>query len=634
MIIISRYFDFYQARLPGNFCPIAAFFFVKTIITMKRFLLILFCTAAASLALSAQDSRLAQQYFQNGEFEKAAVLFEQLYEANQQNDYFFDRFVDCLISLERYDDCEKAIKKQLKRDPKNLTLYVTLGKLLEQQYREAEAEQQYRTALAQLPKEHFGVIRLANAFTGLSKFDLAIQTYEKGSELLKDKVVFSFYLAELYRRKGDTAKMVDSYLNSLAATPERLPTLQTTFQRFFSNEDYTELQKQLYARLQQDDNAVLYTEMLAWALIQQQDYKGALRQLRALDKRLRENGGRVFQLAQIAAGAKDYDSAIAAYDYIVDEKGRSSSFYLESKREALRSRRNKLTEGFAYTRDELVVLQQLYENFLAEFGRSRITASIIAEQAELEALYLNDLDKAIELLNEVVEFPNLDPVVSANAKLSLGDYYLMQGEIWDATLLYSQVDKAFKEDALGNEARYRNARLAYYDGDFQWAQAQFDILKAATSKFVSNDAIDLSVFIMDNLGLDTTAEALTLFSQADLLIFQNRFEEAFQKLDALLRDFPAHSLEDDVLYLQSKVYQKKREYTKQAAVLQRIIDGYPEEIRADNALFELAELYETHLNDEEKAKELYEKLFIDYSGSTFAVEARKRFRVLRGDKVQ
>lgn len=600
---------------------------------MKRFLLLFLGLVFAGM-LQAQDSRLAQQYFQNGEYEKAAVLFEKLFEANQQNDYFFDRYVDCLIALERYEACEKAIKKQLKRDPKNLTLYVTLGKLLEQQYREADAEQQYATAIAQLPKEHFAVIRLANAFTNLTKYDYAIQTYEKGSELLKDKITFSFYLGDLYRRKGDTPRMIQSYLDNLAASPDRLSTLQTTFQRFFSTDDYKELQKQLYARLQQDENAVFYTEMLAWSFMQQGDYRNALRQLRAIDKRMRENGGRVFQLAQIAAGAKDYDVAIAAYEYIVEDKGRNSTFYLEAKREALRCRRSKLTEGFAYTRDELLTLQRQYEDFLVEFGRSRITAGIIAEQAELEALYINDLDKAITLLNEVIEFPNVDPITAANAKLDLGDYYLMQGEIWEATLLYSQVDKAFKEDALGNEARYRNARLSYYDGDFQWAQAQFDILKAATSKFISNDALDLSVFIMDNLGLDTTAEALTLYAQSDLLVFQNRFDEAFQKLENLLREFPAHSLEDDVLYLKSKIYQKKRDYPLQAQALQRIIEGYPEEIRADNAIFELAELYETHLKDPEKAKELYEKLFIDYSGSTYAVEARKRFRVLRGDKVQ
>jgi tetratricopeptide (TPR) repeat protein len=599
---------------------------------MKRILFV--CLAMlAGLALRAQDSRLAQQYFQNGEYEKAAVLFEQLYDANPQNDYFFDRYVDCLISLERYEACEKAIRKQIKRDPKNLPLYVTLGRLFEQQYRDADAEQQYKDAIAQLPKEHFAIIRLANAFTNTTKYDYAIETYEKGSEILKDNVSFSYYLGDLYRRKGDTPKMIDNYLNSLATTPDRLPTLQTTFQRFFTDEEYKELQKQLYIRLQQDENSIFYTEMLAWSLMQQGDYRNALRQLRALDKRLRENGGRVFQLAQIAAGAKDYDAAIAAYEYIVEEKGRSSTFYLEAKREALRCRRNKLTDGFAYTREELLILQQQYESFLSEFGRSRVTAGIISEQAELEALYINDLNKAITLLTEVIEFPNADPILVANAKLNLGDYYLMQSEVWEATLLYSQVDKAYKEDALGNEARYRNARLSYYDGDFQWAQAQFDILKASTSKFISNDAIDLSVFIMDNLGLDTTAEALTLYSQADLLVFQNRFDEAFQSLDKLLKDFPAHSLEDDVLYLKSRIFNKKRDYIKQAEILQRIIDGYPEEIRADNALFELAELYQTHLNDPEKAKELYEKLFIDYSGSTFAVEARKRFRIMRGDKV-
>ncbi len=601
---------------------------------MKRLLLICIACLGIAFGLYAQDTRLAQQYFQNGEYEKAAVLFEQLYEANPQNDYFFERYVDCLIALERHEACEKAIKKQLKRDPRNLSLYVTLGRLLEQQYKDAEAEQQYQAAIGQISKEHFQIIRLATAFTNAAKYDYAIQTYEKGATLLKDNVSFAYYLGDLYRRKGDVPKMIDAYLNSLANSPDRLNTLQSTFQRFFTAEEYNELQKQLYARLQTDENAVFYTEMLAWAFMQQNDYRNALRQLRALDKRLRENGARVFQLAQIAAGAKDYDSAIAAYDYIVEDKGRNSSFYLESKREALRCRRLKITEGSSYTRDDLLQLRIQYENFLTEFGRSRITAGIIAEQAELEALYLNDLDKAIALLTEVIEFPNLDPIVGANAKLSLGDYYLMQGEIWEATLLYSQVDKAFKEDALGNEARFRNARLSYFDGDFQWAQAQFDILKASTSKFISNDAIDLSVFIMDNLGLDTTAEALSLYAQAELLVFQNRFNEAFQKMEELLNAFPAHSLEDDVLYLRSKIYQKQRDYAKQAQTLQRIIDGYPEEIRADNALFELAELYQTHLNDSEKAKELYEKLFIEYSSSTLAVEARKRFRLLRGDKVQ
>ena len=69
-------------------------------------------------------------------------------------------------------------------------------------------------------------------------------------------------------------------------------------------------------------------------------------------------------------------------------------------------------------------------------------------------------------------------------------------------------------------------------------------------------------------------------------------------------------------------------------MLQAIIDDFADGIRADNALYELAGLYENQLNDLEKAKELYEKIFIEYSGSTFAVDARKRFRILRGDNMQ
>jgi TolA-binding protein len=207
----------------------------------------------------------------------------------------------------------------------------------------------------------------------------------------------------------------------------------------------------------------------------------------------------------------------------------------------------------------------------------------------------------------------------------------MTGEIWEASLLYSQVDKEFEEDLLGQNARFKNAKLSYYAGDFQWAQTQFNILKASTSKLIANDALDLSVFILDNLGLDTTDRALGLYAEADLLTFQNKYDEAFSNLDALIKEFPKHSLEDDVLYSKAMIYKKLKDYTKAANLFQNIVDNYPEEIRADNSLFELAKLHENELGDKAKAQILYEKLFNDFSSSTFSIEARKRFRFLRGD---
>jgi tetratricopeptide (TPR) repeat protein len=599
-----------------------------------RFIFFFVALAFLPLTTSGQDSKLAQQYYQDGEFEKAAVLYQKLYEQQNKNDYYFDRYIECLLAIEKYAEVETALKKGLKEDPDNIRLYVTYGNLYERQFIEDKAKEQYEKAIKKMPADQYQITRLASAFSNLTKYDLAIQTYEMGSQLLKDKEVFSFNLAELYRRKGDVPKMIENYLQSLESYPERLNTIKMQMQRnLFAPEDYTELQAQLYDRIQKAPNAFHYVELLQWVFIQNKDYKNALRQAKALDKRLNENGARIFQLAQTAFNDEDYDAAITAYDFIVSEQGTTSPFYLDAKRESLRSRRFKLVEGFDYTEPELQEVEAAYEKFLDEFGRNKTTASIVAELADLEAFYLNDLNKAIALLSDMINYPNTDIRIQAQGKLSLGDFYLMQGEVWEATLLYSQVDKSFPDDQLGHEARYRNAKLSYYNGDFQWAQAQFDILKASTSKLIANDALDLSVFIMDNLGLDTTDRALRLFAEADLLTFQNRFDEAFAKLDSLLATFPKHSLDDDVLYARARIHSKLRDYSKAVELYQIIVDKYPEEIRADNALFELADLYENQLNDVNKAMQYYEKIFMDYSGSTFAVEARKRFRKLRGDNI-
>jgi tetratricopeptide (TPR) repeat protein len=585
------------------------------------------------LASFSQDARLAQQYYQNGEYEKASVLFERLYRANELQDFYFDRYVECLLSLEQYDDAEKAIKKELKKYPDRLSFYVSLGNLYERQLRTNEANAEYEKAVKNLPADRAMVVKLAQSFMQLAKYDLAIATYEKGAKMLQDDGTFSYNLGDLYRRQGNSPLMVESYLNSLQKNPGRLVSLQTIFQRYFSKADFEELQTQLFTRIQEDQEGIYYLELLAWVFIQQKDYKNALRQIKALDRQLRETGLRVFQFAETVANDKDYDTAIDAYSYIITEKGPTTPIYVESKRQLLRCKREKLVEDYTYTRDEILALEQEYLQFLDEFGRTRNTAAIMLELSELQAYYLNDMEKAILLLQEMISMPGVQAAVQARGKLALADYFLIQGERWESTLLYSQVDKAFEDDILGHEARFRNAKLSYYFGDFEWAQSQFEVLKASTSKLIANDALDLSVFIMDNLGLDTTAESLSLYAEADLLIFQNRFDEAFAKLDELLFRFPSHSLEDDVLYAKAQVYKKKREYAAAAELLQTITEKHVEEIRADNALFELAELYELKLGEPEKAKELYEKLFMDFSNSTFAVEARKRFRKLRGDNI-
>lgn len=603
-----------------------------------RVLIFTFCLLTFS-ALAAQgnppNTQLAQQYYQDGEYEKAALIYESLAEVHENNDFFFDRYITCLLRLENFNSADQAIKRRLRKKPNQVKLYVTYGQLLEQQYDQEGADEQYNEAIEKLTGDQFQITQLANTFIRYTKYDFAIRTYEKGSSMMGDDQAFAYNLADLYRRKGDTDLMIQYYLLSVTNNSGRAETVRTIFQRSLDNDGLQLLQEQLYALIQEapSDN-VVFPEMLAWVFVQRKDYGGALRQARALDRRLDENGMRVYNLGRLAANAKDYETAIAAFDYIVERKGESSTLYLDAKREGLLTRRRAITDGYDYQQEDLRILEEAYVGFLSEFGRNPSTANISIQLAELEALYLNDLEYATQLLNTVIDMPGVDMRAQARAKLALGDYYLMQGEIWESTLLYSQVDKAFEDDLLGHEARFRNARLSYFKGDFEWAQSQFDVLKASTSKLIANDALDLSVFIIDNLGLDTTATALQTYADAELLVFQNKFEEAFSTLGGLAEAFPGHELQDDVLYLKAEVFLKRREYERAAQAYQTIIDDYSEGIRVDNSLYALADLYENYLDDPQRAMELYETLFIDYSNSILAVEGRQNFRRLRGDDVQ
>lgn len=583
-------------------------------------------------AFGQQKYRLAVEYYNSGEYEKASQIYESLYKENPNNKSYFNWYIQCLIDLKDYDNAGKIIQTELKKNPGDVSLYVTYGNLLERQGFPEKANAEYRKAINNLNPDPTNITNLANNFTNLAKYDLAIETYLKGEKLSNIPNLYVYNLADLYRRQGDVKNMIKYYLITAEKEPSSV-NIQTSLGRFLSEDDYAELQKQLYQKIQEKSDIPHYGELLQWSFTQKKEYDKALRQAKALDRQFEENGNRVFNVADIAFKDKDYKTAIDAYQYIVINHGRNTSYYLDAKRGLLNSKKARVTENFNYTKEDLLTLKTEYVSFLNEMGRNTQTAPLMQEFADFEALYVNELDTAIMILEELRQFGGLHPEAVAKAKLALGDYYLMNGDRWEASLLFSQVDKDFKEGQTGEYARERNARLSYYSGDFEWAQEQFKILKGATSKLISNDAIDMSVFILDNLGMDTTEVTLQLFAQAELLTFQNKYEEALKYLDSINILFPEHSLDDDVLYNKAHIFRKQRKTQEMIDMYQKIIEKYPEEIRADNAIYELAELYETKLNDPEKAKGLYEKLFLDYSSSTFAVEARKRFRRLRGDEL-
>ncbi len=595
---------------------------------------------AAVLALSLltapvfaqMEVELAKQYFEQGEFEKAGGLYQKLYDRQPANEYYLTRYLESLAGAKRYDEADKTIRRALKEDPERVSLLVQQGQMLEDQGEVDEAKKVYADALKRMPAERFAIQKLANAFAKAAKYELSAQAYEQGGVALKDKAFFAYYLGGLYQQLNQEDKMIENYLLAIQDKPQRMPTVQGIFSRSLDDDGLKKVQVAILQQVQGDPDNEGLVELLVWSYIQQRDYRSAMRQVRALDLRNGEDGQRIFRLATTALIERQFLAAQDGFAYIIEKKGPRNPFYIDAKRLSLDAERQRLLSDNNFDRSAFEALEQQYEAFLAEAGLNSATASIAHELALLRAYQLDKRGDAIALLKQVLAFPLIDDF-AASLKLTLADLYLMEGERWESTLLYGQVDKAFPEGQLGHEARFRNARLSYFSSDFEWAQEQFDILKSSTSRLIANDAIDMSVFIMDNLNLDTTSAPLAIYAAAELLTFQRKFGAANLKLDSLTRRFPEHGLVDDIIFMRGDIEQQQAHYPEAIAYYRRVVTEFPQDIRADNALFRWAEIAEKYLGDPASAKTLYERLFLEYDNSILAVEARKRFRRLRGDEL-
>jgi tetratricopeptide (TPR) repeat protein len=581
------------------------------------------------------ETQLAQQYYRNQEYEKAVLLYERFYRENPSY-VNYTYYLYCLVQLNEFNEAEKLVRKQMRLNPGKPRYLVDLGYVYQMSDEPGKAKKEYEDALMMLPADRNAIVELAGAFQSRRETGYAIRTYQRGRELLQYTEPFHLELGQIYEIEGRYEEMFDEYLDMIEFDITRLQIVQARLQNSLSDDpdgSKNDLFRiTLLKRVQAFPDNTLYSELLIWFSIQQKEFETALLQAKALDRRFGEEGERVYSIALLAASNQEYDVAIDAYNYII-RKGPSTYFYVTGRVELLNVNFQKMTDGYAIEPAALASLEQQYLSTLTEFGQSPQTLSMIRNLAHLQAFYLGKTTEGASLLTGAIKMNSINPQQRAECKLELADILLFSGEPWEATLLYSQVEKEFKHEPIGHEAKFRNARLSYYIGEFAWAKAQLDVLKAATSKLIANDAMELSLLISDNMDYDSTYGALSVFSKADLYLFRNETDRAEALLDSLLIQYSYHPIADEVLFKKAELAMKKGHFQEADTLLQQVVTTYPYEILADNALFMQATLYEEQFQDAEKAMQLYQRLMGDYPGSLFVVEARKRFRHLRGDVV-
>lgn len=594
-------------------------------------LILLIALMLSGAVFGQENTSLADEYYKSGEFEKAANEYGKLI----KNDVSWARLNRYIVSLQKSnktDDALKYLKKQQRSDEPNRPYYeLLLGQIAAQKGDTTQATQQYTAALQSSRSSVQRLEKTATAFADAGESRWAIRALETAREVAKEPMAYSEELTALYRATGQTEKTIEEIITT-SKQAEKKESVLAALQGFINTKEEPLVEKALYRRIQEEPNELAYNELLIWYFVQKQKFSRALLQEKATDKRMKLSGSRVYDLGMLAMNNKEYKTAAEAFEYIAITYPQGQ-LYPFARRLVINAREEQVKNTYPVDTGEIRKLIADYQRMLQEIGTNSKTLDALRSTANLYGTYLDSKDTALTVLDLAIDLGKTDRNFVDKCKIDKGDIYLLKGEPWESTLLYSQVEKSQKEELLGYEAKLKNAKLQYYKGDFTVAKAILDVLKLATSREIANDAEQLSLLIVDNTGMDSTEAAMRKYAAIDLLLFQNKTDEAVDSLNKMLITYADHTIADEVLWLRANTYLKQGKTDKALDDLKKIAEKYPNDILGDDAMYTQGIIQEERLKDKQAAMEAYQKVLTQYPGSIYGADARKRFRKLRGDTV-
>ena len=589
---------------------------------MKHFFLYIFLSF--SLFAFAQNEQLAQYYYEKGDFEKAKIGFEELLQNVPQNTQYFLRTIDCYQQLQQFDIAEKAIKERFDKY-KQSNLLVELGYNFQLRKDDTKAKLYYDQAVERIrtnPNEVYGI---SNSFERKVLLEYALKSYQTAIEL-QPNLKFNYQMGLLYGQLGNIEMMITSFLDEAYASPQNTVIIQNQFVRFMIDDgdaNFNELLRKALILRTQKNQDVFWNHYLSWFYVQLKEFDKAFIQQKAIYKRNPESLNSIVNLAQLAIEEDNQEAATAILGFVL-ENSKDLELLIQANAYLMEMKIEKATEkDFASINVEL-------DNLLKQFEISPFTLSLQLIQAHFVAFNLKKPEDAKVIIKKALEM-RLNDYDAARAKMELADIFLFEEKFNQALLYYSQIELDLKNDVLAHEATLKAAKTSYFKTDFAWALKQFKELKSANTQLIANDALEYFLLINDNTVADSTQGALKQFAKGDYLLYQNRNQDAVAQFQSILKDFKGQEIEGVTLLRLGEIYEKLGDFNLALSQYQVIIDHHSDGIYIDEALFFSAEIYSKKLQQPEKAKPLYEKIIFNHQDSIHFVDARKKFRQLRGD---
>ena len=590
---------------------------------MKK--LLLHISLFFSLVCFSQNEQLAQYYYDKGDFEKAKISYEELLKSIPQNSQYFLRTIDCYQQLQQFDTAEKAIFERF-NTYKQGTLLVELGYNFQLQKNDVKAQNYYEQALDRIKKNPNEVYGISNSFEKKVLLEYALKSYQT-AVTLEPNFNFNYQVGLLYGQLGNQEMMISTFLDEAFTNPQNSILIQNQLARFMTDEGDSvfkeTLRKSLILRTQKNQD-IFWNRYLSWFYVQQKEFEKAFIQEKAIYRRDPESLANIVNLGQLAIEENNPEAAKEILGFVL-ENTKDLELLIQANSYLITMKIETATEkDFETINAELAGL-------LKQFEISPFTVSLQLIQAHFVAFNMKNPEEGKTIVKRALELP-LNEYEKAQAKMELADILLYEEKFNQALLYYSQIELDLKNDIVAHEASLKAAKTSYFKTDFVWALKQFKELKSANTQLIANDALEYFLLINDNTVADSTQTALAAFAKGDFLLYQNRIQEAIIQFQTILQKHKGEEIEAVTLLRLGKIFEKRGDFTLALSQYQAIIDQHSDGIYIDEALYFSAEIYNRQLQLPEKAKPLYEKIIFAHEDSIYFVEARRKYRQLRGDK--
>lgn len=589
---------------------------------MKKILLII--NLFFSLIAFSQNEQLALNYFDKGEFEKAIISYEDLLKNQPANSFYFQKLVESHQQMQHFDVSEKLLQDRLDKY-KQASLLVELGYNFQLRKEASKSKKYYDQAVEKIKENPSNVYTIANAFEKKTLLDYALQSY-KLAVSIEPKMNFNYQMAVLYGQSGKTDLMIETFLDESFANPNSTIMIQNQLSRFMNDEAEesfnTSLRKSLLLRAQKNQD-IFWNQFLSWFFVQQKEYSKAFIQEKAIYRRDPESFSNIVNLAQLALEENEEETAQEIFGFVL-ENTQDQDLQILANYYLMEAKIKKAPEkNYPALKAELDLL-------VKKFGITPYSLQLQILQAHYTTFNMKNPEEGKAILKRTLELP-LNKYQTADVKMELADILLYEEKFNQALIYYSQIEEDLKNDPVGHEASLKAAKTSYFKTDFEWALKQFKELKSASTQLIANDALELFLLINDNTVADSTQVGLKKFARGDYLLYQNKNKEALEQFQAILKEYKGQEIEDETLLRNGQIYEKLGDYTSALSNYQSIIDNHKDGIYIDEALYFSAEIYNKQLKDVEKAKSLYEQVLFNHEDSIYFIDARKKFRQLRGD---